>query len=329
MTIYSHVNRGYAELMPRSLRPAVALLACLAACTTTAAPSAPSSSTVAGTVAGTASGTTLTGGRPPRCDIQLVGEQIGTVESAELTEISGLAASRTHAGVLWAHNDSGDDPAIHALGEDGRALGRTVLPDLTARDWEDIALGPGPRAGRDYLYLADIGDNRGDRPTVQIHRLPEPSPGTEAVAGGETLTLTYPTGPTEAETLLVDPESGDLVILGKALSGVTPVFFVPGTVEWSAPQEAIYRGDIELGTFAVATGGDAGGDRIIVRTYDEIFTWNRSPGDDIGETLFESGCRAGTIRESQGEALAIGTDGRIFTTSEGAFPPIYHFAPSP
>ena len=305
--------------MPRSLRPLVALLALLAACTTTTDPTAAPSSTVAGTSA--------PGGRPPRCDVQLVGEQVGTVASAELTEISGLAASRAYPGVLWAHNDSGDDAAIHALTGDGTALGRILLADLTARDWEDIALGPGPEAGRDYLYLADIGDNRGNRSTVQIHRVPEPSPGTARVAGGETLTLTYSSGPAEAETLLVDPDSGDLVIVGKALSGVTPVFFVPGTAEWSMPQQADNLGEIELGAFAVATGGDATAGLVVVRTYDEIFSWIRLPGDDLGATLFGPGCRAGMVRESQGEAIAIGLDGDIFTTSEGAVPPIHRFGP--
>ncbi|MBT8203056.1 MAG: hypothetical protein HKN74_02575 [Acidimicrobiia bacterium] len=303
--------------MPRSLRPVVALITLLAACTTTTDPTTMPSSTVAGTP----------GGRPPRCDVQLIAEQVGTVESAGLTEISGLAASRAYPGVLWAHNDSGDDAAIHALAGDGTALGRTLLPDLTARDWEDIAIGPGPEAGRDYLYLADIGDNRGDRATVQIHRLPEPSPGTNRVGGGETLTLTYSSGPAEAETLLVDPDSGDLVILGKALSGVTPVFFVPGTTDWSTPQQADNLGDIELGTFAVATGGDATDGVVVVRTYDEIFRWTRPPGRDLAATLFGPGCRAGTVRDSQGEAIAIGPDGQIFTTSEGAFPPIHRFAP--
>ncbi len=33
----------------------------------------------------------------------------GTLHSPRVKESSGIAASRAHPGVLWTHNDSGDD----------------------------------------------------------------------------------------------------------------------------------------------------------------------------------------------------------------------------
>ena len=32
------------------------------------------------------------------------------------------------------------------------------LQGADLRDWEDMALGPGPKQGQDYLYVGDIGD---------------------------------------------------------------------------------------------------------------------------------------------------------------------------
>jgi hypothetical protein len=251
---------------------------------------------------------------------------MGLVESTELNEISGAAVSLRHGGVVWLHNDSGSDPAVYAAHISGTDLGRVSLPDLSARDWEDIALGPGPDPALDYLYLADIGDNNGRRDDVRIHRIPEPAPETGAMAGGETLVITYPSGSVEAETLLVDPVSGDMVIAGKALSGRTPLYGLPGDLDWSIPHQATFLGEIMLGTFALATGGDAGTERIVIRTYDEVFTWERPPGSTLNETLLTPPCRIAAVSEEQGEAIALTADELgFFTVSEGRNQPISQF----
>lgn len=246
---------------------------------------------------------------------------------AELNEISGAAVSRSRPGVIWVHNDSGADPVVYALSREGAVLDRVALPELDARDWEDMAIGPGPSPGIDYLYLADIGDNQASRESVQVHRIPEPAAGTEEAVGAQTLELTYPTGPVEAETLLVDPATGDLVIAGKELSGATTLFGVASTIDWSQPQEATLIGEIQLGTFAAATGGDADDTRVLIRTYDEVFQWERLAGDSLAESLLSPGCRVASVREPQGEAIALSGEG-FFTLSEGIDQPILLFAPT-
>jgi len=249
------------------------------------------------------------------------------VALAELNEISGAAVSRSQPGVIWVHNDSGADPVVYALSREGAVLDRVALPELDARDWEDMAIGPGPSPGIDYLYLADIGDNQASRESVQVHRIPEPAAGTEEAVGAQTLELTYPTGPVEAETLLVDPATGDLVIAGKELSGATTLFGVASTIDWSQPQEATLIGEIQLGTFAAATGGDADDTRVLIRTYDEVFQWERLAGDSLAESLLSPGCRVASVREPQGEAIALSGEG-FFTLSEGIDQPILLFAPT-
>ncbi|MGI9649009.1 MAG: hypothetical protein ACR2OI_10860 [Acidimicrobiia bacterium] len=307
-----------------SLVVAGAVLA--AACTSTAVPSSgpPSTNAPLGT---TTSTTTDSLSRPPFCSELWEPQQTGNVDSDELDEISGAAVSRDHADVIWVHNDSGNDAEVFAIDATGTELGRVSLPDLSARDWEDMALGPGPDPDRDYLYLADIGDNRGTRDEVSIHRIPEPDPDIDAAPGGETLLVTYPAGPTEAETLLVDPVSGDMLIVGKAISGQTPVHEIPGTVDWSLPHEASYLGEIGLGTFAVATGGDVGVNVILIRTYDEVFMWERRPGEGLAAGLSSPRCRVASVNETQGEAIALTPDETSFyTISEGEHQPILSFS---
>jgi hypothetical protein len=50
-----------------------------------------------------------------------VAELTGTLRSPLVTESSGVAASRRHPGILWTHNDAGDDAVLYATnlgGED-------------------------------------------------------------------------------------------------------------------------------------------------------------------------------------------------------------------
>src|SRR5690606_29311603 len=83
----------------------------------------------------------------------------GKVEYNEIKEASGLAASRRHSGMLWTHNDSGDEARIFLMTDNGKHAGEYFLEGVEALDVEDIAVGPGPVDGLSYIYLADFGDN--------------------------------------------------------------------------------------------------------------------------------------------------------------------------
>jgi hypothetical protein len=112
--------------------------------------------------------------------------QVGKVADSALTEISGISTSRQTPGVIWAHNDSGDVNRVFALSSSGTRLATFYLTGASAIDWEDLAIGPGPIPGQDYLYVADTGNNSLNRATVTIYRVAEPSlagltPGTQAI----------------------------------------------------------------------------------------------------------------------------------------------------
>src|SRR5215211_1102238 len=100
---------------------------------------------------------------------------VTTIKDKSISESSGLVASRTTPGAYWTHNDSGDGPFIYAFDTRGDSLGTFRVSGVQARDWEDIAAGPGPQANRSYLYIGDIGDNDSVRLEVIVYRVAEPS----------------------------------------------------------------------------------------------------------------------------------------------------------
>ena len=265
------------------------------------------------------------------------GIEQGRVTMADVTEASGLIASGKNDGVLWTHNDSGDTARVYAFASDGAPLASFNL-NVPAADWEDMALGPGPVDGEDYLYLGDIGDNAEARASIQVHRISEPvvsgPSGESDVTDVESFTLVYPDRAHDAETLLVDPISGDLFIVTKERSDVTKVFvtrapLAPG--ETTLEQLVELPFGTELGTNTLTTAGDVSrdGSLLIVKTYTTAFIWRRPPGAaDLAEAFTAAeACSVPVEVEAQGEAIAFAADGSgYFTLSEGASQPLYFYA---
>jgi hypothetical protein len=249
------------------------------------------------------------------------------VVSNELVEASGLAASRAHPSVLWAHNDSGDTARVFAIGFDGADLGTWTVPSLTALDWEDMAIGPDPASGGDALYVGDIGDNAQSRASVTVVRFAEPDPGagSGSTAAPEVLTLTYPDGPHDAEALLVDPVDATVVVVTKETSGPAHMFVTPAGTVFGGSATLESAGNVPL---ALVTAGDAAPDgaAVMLRTYGGVRMYRRAAGQSIADALGTAGCDAAAAAENQGEAAAFlaGSDGYV-TVSEGSHQDLHRF----
>lgn len=253
------------------------------------------------------------------------------VESAVLTETSGLAASRQHDGLLWAHNDSGGSARLHLIDADtGADLGAWSLTGASAFDWEDMAIAT-DGDGRHHLFAADLGDNFRIRGDIRIYRSPEPA---DVAAPGaldaEEFVFTYPDGATDAESFFIDPETGDFIIVSKSWDdSPTTIYRAAADTAVETPTELERVGEIDLSGFhPLVTAADITADgRVIgLRTPDEVLLWDRPPGVDIATAMGAVPCVAPSEAERQGEALAFLPDGDGYITiSEGANPPVHRF----
>lgn len=256
----------------------------------------------------------------------------GQLAAAEIDEASGLVHSRQHDDVLWVHNDSGDEPRIFAIASDGALLTTVAVEGAEAVDWEDAALGPGPRERTDYLYVGDIGDNDSVRPFVTVYRFEEPMPDA-TTATATALPMAYPDGPHNAETLLSDPQTGDLFIVTKTVTGVSGIYRYPAPQRADAMVTLEAVGEIGLATRRLpgdpfAVGGDVASDgaRVVIRSYTTAFVWERRPGISLADALAVDPCVLVLEPEAQGETLALsGAPGSMFTVSEGSLSPIWRY----
>jgi hypothetical protein len=261
------------------------------------------------------------------------GKQVGIVETDLVREASGIVASRQNPGVLWVHNDSGDAARVYALDTTGKLLGICVLRGARARDWEDIAIGPGPTAGQDYLYIGDIGDNFGQYASIRVYRVREPKLTGPVVFGRmevgpvETIELTYPDKARDAETLLVDPQTRDIYIISKR-ELFSRVYWAPYPQSTTAPTTMRPTVVLPWG-FAVAGDVSPDGGRVIVRSPYNASLWLRPRGKPLWHAFDAKVVGIPLMSEPQGEGIAFDGEGRgYFTVGEMANPPLHYFAPA-
>ncbi len=258
----------------------------------------------------------------------------GTVSASAVTEASGIAGSHRNPGVWWTHNDSGDSARFFALSGDAHLLATVEVDGATALDWEDIAVGPpATSSGGETVYLADIGDNRRSRPSITVYRVAEPAveftstPATEHVTA-DALTFTYPDGPHDAEALMVDPRSGDLIIVTKdwTLTGHSQVFRAPAGLAAGSTTALQEAATLELPVGTLVTGADvsADGSAVALRSYSGISLYRRAEGTDVWSAFAEPPCAGPAPIEKQGEAIAFAADGAAYATvSEGESPTLH------
>jgi hypothetical protein len=259
------------------------------------------------------------------CDAYSQPVLLGNIDATILPELSGLAASRSHAGVLYAHNDSGDAARFFALRDSAVLLGEFDLFGATAVDWEDIAVGPCPSGT--CVFLGDTGDNDIKRAEYAVYRVAEPDP-TAAAGMKQTVPYTrfrfiYPDGPHNAETLLVHPTTGDVYVVTKVGGYAAHVYRLPSDAKPDTLTTLVAIGPLGLPAEAgVVTAGDIApcGTRVILRTYGALYEF-RVPAGGPFEAVFAmagSSVPVGSlIDEPQGEAVAYAPSGfGYYTASE-------------
>ena len=264
-----------------------------------------------------------------------------TFADPRIDESSGLVSSSISDGVVFTHNDSGDEARFFAVDARGRTLTTYVLPGVQARDWEDLARGPDEQ-GRSSLWLGDIGDNNARRDNgILVHRVREPVPGTRQRVVTEPPTsfrLRYPDGPGDAEALVVHPTTGRLYVLSKPLAGASQVYEAPERLDPDRPNRLERIGEVTpratgteggpgIGGLAqlLVTAADISpdGERLAVRTYTDVYEFDL-PGGDLVAGLQTEPVVSPLPSTRQGEGLAYSRDGRsLLTSTEDRASPVY------
>lgn len=247
----------------------------------------------------------------------------GTILNRELSEISGITASRRAPDLYWVHNDSGDRPRIFAVTSGGTVRGEFRVTGAINQDWEDIAAGPG-RDDRPALYIGDIGDNSRRRNSIVVYRVPEPDLSRNNTIAdtdpAEPFQFVYPDGRHDAEALIVDPASGRIYIITKTGSDRCGLYRSPFPLQSGAAMtlERVDGGD-RISQLRYVTGADATPDglRVIVRTYFSAFEFAREKGREFEDVFRSEPVPVALPLEPQGEAITYSADGNaLLTTSE-------------
>lgn len=234
-------------------------------------------------------------------------EIIGRSNSVLLQEASGLAVSFANPGHLWTHNDSGGEPALYLINEKGEVVLTLNLQGAENIDWEDMAI---TRDGTGIIYVGDIGDNRAERRRRVIYRINEPKLGAsdEMTVPSERMVYQYAEGARDSETLMVDPFTGDLVLLTKREKQIL-VYTFP--FESGTTTTISAKGSMDL---TQLTAGDINenGD-VLIKSYDQVFLLKNENETPIINLLLEGSMQLVDYEvEKQGEALTWSRDAKSF-----------------
>lgn len=271
--------------------------------------------------------------------------QSATIGNPALDEISGMQAGTLNPEALFVHNDDGP-PRVFVIDQQGGDLGSFLLEGARNRDWEDITTVPSPDGP--LLVLADTGDNFAQWDSVTLYFVAEPEPGPDGRYRGSyapfhTLTLRYPEGARDCESLAYDPASERLLLLSKrdrppriyavdlatALAEQSAALqYLGNTVPFRSPSRRDLRifGPRDGPWVAQPTGFDISrdGTRAAVISYRSLYLWERSPDESWESALAREPAEFEVPPSRKEEAISFTSpDGPILVTTEGAPAPLY------
>jgi len=226
------------------------------------------------------------------------------IDDDRVIESSGLAVSRSHPGLAYTVNDSGDDARVLVLStRDGSVVGQTTLAGAQPDDFEALSPAPGGR-----LLVGDIGDNDAERDSVEVYVIGEPAAGDHQVRP-RTVSLTYPGGPRDAEALVADGRT--VYVVSKELVGGVYAAPVLGSDRDSFALRRVAAAPSVVTDGALLPDGD-----VVLRGYSRGFLVGL-PGWRV-RTSFP------LPLTEQGETVASGVRGRdVYVGSEGTHSPVY------
>ena len=259
------------------------------------------------------------------------------LQSKAIDELSGLAASRRYPGLLWCHNDSGDVARIFAINARGETVATVNFEGIEARDWEDMTL-----AG-EWLYVADIGDNFAVNESLHLYRLREPDLKPDKLGqeitlkktAWQTMTLFYPDGARDAETVAATPD-GHVLIVSKNKSGSNFYALKRPFSDGSQTKLDKIFSEVPLGETGwltrLVTGGDLSPDgrELTLITYAQVLQFTLTRPFDFASIQLDAPRKRDLPPLKQCESVCYAADGKsLWVSSEGKGAPLWELPISP
>ena len=249
-----------------------------------------------------------------------------------LAEASGLGSSNYNTDMVWSHNDGGNSNELFLINStDGKLAAKYSVNQASNVDWEDLSVYS--KNDSSYTYIADIGDNLRIRSTYSIYFFEEPSFDPNASSNlsinPTKVDFVYPDHRNNAEAVIVDHLTGDIIIATKA-GNFSDIY------RMTAEQISSANGKVrleKLGTLPIGnvTAGDmsADGKWLVLKTYDDIYFWRRHAIESISDMFLRTPEKLPYNKtETQGEAFCW-TENGYFTLSErvaGVIPQLYFYS---
>ena len=278
--------------------------------------------------------------------LPLTMERTGWLAADELLEASGMQASFSREGDFFVHNDEGE-PVLYAIDQTGADHGSVLIVPAKNKDWEDITSVPVDE-GR-WLVVGDIGDNKAKRKSIKLYFVEEPKPGEFDRYSGRldlkhTISLKYPDGPRDCESMAFDPASNQILLLSKrdkparlyaidletALTeGKAELAFLGAIASLRPPTSRDrFKWGGKTDFISQPTGFDisSDGSYAVVITYRSLYRFRRKPGEDMISALQRKPDEVVGPPSIQNEAISFSADGKsIYVTTEKRPAAVFRF----
>ncbi len=224
------------------------------------------------------------------------------LQNEDIAEASGLSVSAVDPNVVFTHNDSDGDAVVFAIDEQGDTEATLALDGADIIDWEDMAAGPD-----NTQNVGDIGDNDLERDFVSVYQFTEPEDIESQVVDATQFDFVYPDGPHNAESLLVNPVSGQIFIATKEEDGEGQLFAAPENLSTSSDNELEEVAD---NIPELATGGAffPDGEQFVIRTQESAFIFPEI-GADPEEIALPQDEEAKGKDAGSGESVTVANNG--------------------
>lgn len=246
----------------------------------------------------------------------IVPQTVGTLPTA-VSESSGLIYIDN---LLFTHNDGGNSNYIYQLDTTDASIVRSILvANAPNTDWEDLA------QDANFLYVADIGNNQGNRTNLRIFRIAKSNLISSDTVFADTINISYANQTnfaTSTFTTNFDAEAlvatSDFLYVfskqwGKAMTRIYKFPKTPGTYSAQPLDSLAIQGFITGADFNVATGtlcllGNTSTNPYLIKITN--FTWpNFSGGTKSTHPIFQAG-------SPQVEGICFGKNDLIYLSSE-------------